>query len=163
MILAYQMFINHIVADKLSKERIAFRMPDFLNGTTVYLPKSMLRSSFFRILVECGSFSSYMEKYLAGYDKEKARLTVVRNFLRLRCRHDVVFFAGCYLERRHGKEPVTITESSWQDIKLVHKMIFTKGLPRSTVEHVARKLGWIMLTTPIWLFKKEGMEYGHLL
>lgn len=88
--------------------RFESQMPDFLNGKKLWLPVEMLKEKKFCAIIKCGSIQSFIEKYMADYDPDKARDAVFRYLIRLRCKHDFYFFAYAYarIKNKDGGEDI---------------------------------------------------------
>lgn len=69
---------------------------DFNDGNTLFLPVEMLKEPFIVALLNCRSFQAYIAKYLPDGDYITQRETILRYFIRLRCKHDFYFFAYVY-------------------------------------------------------------------
>lgn len=89
-------------------KRICVRLTDFFGGQDLWVPIQMMRSRFFRALLNCGSISKYIEKHFQGYNPVKAREAVIRKYCRLRCKHDFYFFAYAYarIKNKEGGEDI---------------------------------------------------------
>ncbi|MBR5689821.1 MAG: terminase, partial [Prevotella sp.] len=96
---------NPVTGENAPGRRAVVAISDFLDGKPMYLPEQMLEHPFVKVLISCGSFKKYIERYLLqqGYDEEAMRETCVRYFIRLRCKHDFYFFAGCYAKIKNKK------------------------------------------------------------
>lgn len=150
------------IRSKEGPDRHKMVLLDYMNGESVYIPVSMMRSRFILALIECGSVSAYIKKYLRGYNSKPAREAVFRKYIRLRCKHDIPFFAGLYLRFKDNSDPVTkMSPSMREDVKIVHKMIFRKGCCMQKVQQIADRLGWFSICYPYWL-QSEGESNDHL-
>lgn len=77
------------------KRRIA-TLSDFLGGQTLYLPTQMFSQPWLVRLIDCGSISAFIDKFMPDANEQAAREAIVRRFCRLRCTHDFYFFAFAY-------------------------------------------------------------------
>lgn len=77
-------------------KRIRIVLTDFMAGKELFVPIEMFRSKFFRALVNCGSVAKYVYLYMSDRDPVKARESVIRRYIRVRCKHDFYFFAYAY-------------------------------------------------------------------
>ena len=89
-------------------KRVKVVISDFFGGQELWVPIQMLRSRFFRALLNCGSIARYIEKYYQGYNPYKARDAVIRKYCRLRCKHDFYFFAYAYarIKNKEGGDDI---------------------------------------------------------
>jgi hypothetical protein len=88
---------NPVTSEGLFGKRVKFVLSDYIDGAPSYIPFQMLENEPFVVaLMNCGSFDKYVEKYMSDFDTKISRETVVRRFLRLRCKYDFFFYAYCY-------------------------------------------------------------------
>ncbi len=88
---------NPITGEDAPGLRFELQISDFLEGQTLYLPVEMMMEPFICALMNCGSFDLYIARYLPeGGDYQSYRESVIRYFIRLRCKYDFYFFAYAY-------------------------------------------------------------------
>ena len=88
---------NPITGKDAPGMRFEFLLSDFLDGRTLYMPVEMLAEPFIKVLINCGSFDLYINRYLPDDgDYNQQREAVMRHFIWLRCKHDFLFFAGAF-------------------------------------------------------------------
>lgn len=91
---------NPVTGEKAPGLRAELHIADFLGGRPQFIPVEMLGEDFILALFKCGSFNAYIEKYLLDEQQNTPnnlqRETVIRTYIRLRCKYDFYFFAGCY-------------------------------------------------------------------
>lgn len=105
---------NPVTGEKAPGLRAEMTLTDFLGGRTTYIPVEMFSERFIRVLYNCGSFATYIERYLdddnlsSDYDSKKE--TVLRTYIRLRCKYDFYFFAGVYgtIKNKDGGPDITL-------------------------------------------------------
>ena len=140
---------NPITGKNAPGRRVKIVIRDYLNGQEQWVPVEMMRSRFFRVLVNCGSFEAYIRKYMPDADPERMRLAVVRRYLRLRCRHDFYFFAGAYarIKNKEGGDDINFYLRPAQ-LKLarVFERLRLAGLPIFVILLKCRQWGGSTLT-----------------
>lgn len=88
---------NPVTGEGAPGDRFEFALTDFLDGQPVFLPVGMLDEPFILLLIECRSFGSFIKRCLPVSDDPEAQLeALVREFTRLRCKHDFYFFAYAF-------------------------------------------------------------------
>ncbi len=87
---------NPVTGQNAPGLRAELRIADFLDATPQYIPVEMLCEDFILALYNCGSFTGYIQKFLPEGDYDAQREAVIRTYIRLRCKYDFYFFAGCY-------------------------------------------------------------------
>jgi len=87
---------NPLTGENAPGIRARVLISDFMGGKALYLPTTMLRSRFVRVLIGYGSIEAYVKAKMPWADYEKARKAVWRRFIRIRCKHDFYFFAYAY-------------------------------------------------------------------
>ena len=100
---------NPVTGENSPGLRCELRIADFLDGRPQFIPVEMLSEDFILALFNCHSFYGYIQKYLpedGDYDDQYE--TVVRHYIRLRCKYDFYFFAGCYakIKNKEGGEDI---------------------------------------------------------
>ena len=100
---------NPVTGENSPGLRCELRIADFLDGRPQFIPVEMLCEDFILALFNCHSFYGYIQKYLpedGDYDDQYE--TVVRHYIRLRCKYDFYFFAGCYakIKNKEGGEDI---------------------------------------------------------
>jgi hypothetical protein len=75
---------------------------DFPGFPVMWLPASMLDNSFMRRLLQCRTIELFIRRWMkgsldAGVPMERLRDKVIRQFIRLRIRHDFPFWAATYV------------------------------------------------------------------
>lgn len=90
-------------------EREEVRIEDFPIPVQ-HLPVEMMKVPLVRRLVKCGSIKAFLQKIddAEEEDFEADRLKVIRQFVRIRCRHDFAFWAATfvYIKKKGGGEDV---------------------------------------------------------
>ncbi len=90
-------------------EREEVRVEDFPIPVQ-HLPVEMMKVPLVRQLVKCGSIKTFLQKIddAEEEDFEADRLKVIRQFVRIRCRHDFAFWAATfvYIKKKGGGEDV---------------------------------------------------------
>ena len=99
---------NPITGENAHGMRMRFVLKDLLNGKEMWVPLEMMRSRFFRVLVNCGSITEYVRRKMPEENPVKSREAVLRRLIRLRCKHDFYFFAGAYarIKNKEGGEDI---------------------------------------------------------
>ena len=87
---------NPITGENAFGLRAEVRISDFLAGQTLYVPVEMFTDTTFCAIVNLGSISAWIHRYAAGGDADKMREALLRHIIRLRCKHDFLFFAYAY-------------------------------------------------------------------
>lgn len=140
---------NPLTGKDAPGKRVSVVLDDFMHGQELWVPIAMLRSRFFRVLVNCGSIARYVEKYYQGYKPSKAREAVVRRLCRLRCKHDFYFFAYAYarIKNKEGGEdiPFYLRPAQIKCCK-VFEMLRLAGLPIFVILLKCRQWGGSTLT-----------------
>lgn len=78
-------------------ERVKVYIDDFPIRTQ-YLPVGMMDVPLVKRILKCGTLKAFVEKLGGtGEDYESDRLKVIRQFVRLRCRHDFAFWAATFV------------------------------------------------------------------
>lgn len=98
---------NPVTGENAPGLRAELRIADFLDGRPQFIPVEMLAEDFILALFNCGSFSGYIQKFLPDDDDWDSQFeTVVRHYVRLRCKYDFYFFAGMYakIKNKDGGE-----------------------------------------------------------
>lgn len=99
---------NPITGRNAPGKRVRVVISDWLGGQELWVPLEMMRSRFFRVLVNCGSIAAYLQRYKPDASPARARKAVTRRLIRLRCKHDFYFFAGAYarIKNKEGGEDI---------------------------------------------------------
>lgn len=152
--------------------RAELRIADFLNGKPQFIPVEMLAEDFILALFSCGSFRGYILKYLPDEDDYEAqRETVIRHYIRLRCKYDFYFFAGVYakIKNKEGGADINFILRPAQ-LKLARIMedMRKRGLPIRIILLKCRQwggstlidiyMGWIQI---FWKTNWNSNIVGH--
>lgn len=125
---------------------------DFLDGAMQYIPVEMLGEDFILALYKCGSFHGYIHRYLPEAeedDYDAVYETVVRHYVRLRCKHDFYFFAGCFakIKNKEGGPDINfLLRPAQLKLSRVFENMRLHGLPIRVILLKCRQWGGSTLT-----------------
>ena len=141
---------NPVTGENAPGLRCELIIADFLGGRSQFVPVEMLSEDFILAIMKCGSFYGYIQRYLPADDDYDVQYeTVVRHYVRLRCKYDFYFFAGVYakIKNKDGGEDLSFLLRPAQ-IKLakIFEDMRLKGKPIRVILLKCRQWGGSTLT-----------------